>query len=268
MKPALFFFILWLCGATLPFTIQAQTWQEAFQQGWTLYQAERYQEAPPFLEKSLQLLEKEASPDATDLAVLTYLLASGYEKMQQTGKALLKQIKQPFILHIATHGFFLPVEQMQAFRFMQWGDAPGQSIIQNPLYRTGLLLAGAENTLRGDTGGEAENGILFAAEVQELPLLGCQLVVLSACETGLGELQNGEGVYGLQRAFMEAGAEAVIMSLWRVDDQATQKLMQLFYSFYIREKQDKAGAFRRAIQTLKKDYPHPYYWGAFVLIEN
>ncbi|GIV38343.1 MAG: hypothetical protein KatS3mg033_0143 [Thermonema sp.] len=180
----------------------------------------------------------------------------------------LKQIKQPFILHIATHGFFLPVEQMQAFRFMQWGDAPGQSITQNPLYRTGLLLAGAENTLRGDTGGEAENGILFAAEVQELPLLGCQLVVLSACETGLGELQNGEGVYGLQRAFMEAGAEAVIMSLWRVDDQATQKLMQLFYSFYIREKQDKAGAFRRAIQTLKKDYPHPYYWGAFVLIEN
>lgn len=200
------------------------------------------------------------------------LITQNIFSQRYTGSAAsekqLKQIKQPFILHIATHGFFLPLEQMQAFRFIQWSDTPGQSTTQSSLYRTGLLLAGAENTLRNDTINEAENGILFAAEVQELPLLGCQLVVLSACETGLGELQNGEGVYGLQRAFMEAGAEAVIMSLWRVDDQATQKLMQLFYSFYIREKQDKAGAFRRAIQTLKKEYPHPYYWGAFVLIEN
>lgn len=197
----------------------------------------------------------------------------GLTSYRYTGKLAseqqIKQIKQPFILHIATHGFFLPAKQpSNLFDFMSRGEGSGQRAGLHPLYRTGLLLSGAQNTLRKEALPQGDNGILFAAEVQELPLLGCQLVVLSACETGLGELQNGEGVYGLQRAFMEAGAEAVIMSLWRVDDQATQKLMQLFYSFYIREKESKAEAFRHAIRLLKEEYPAPYYWGAFVLIEN
>jgi CHAT domain-containing protein len=111
-----------------------------------------------------------------------------------------------------------------------------------------------------------KDGVLTALEAVNLNLDHTDFVVLSACETGLGKIKNGEGVYGLQRALQIAGAKTVIMSLFKVDDQVTQKLMELFYSKYLTTF-DKKSSFLYAKKELMKKYNAPYYWGAFILVE-
>ena len=135
----------------------------------------------------------------------------------------------------------------------------------NPLLMSGLMLTGATKSLLGYNSEEGENGILTALEASTLNLENTELVILSACETGKGEIKVGEGVYGLQRAFQVAGAKATIMSLWKVDDEATQLLMEKFYHFWI-ESGSKTEAFRKAQLEVRKKYPSPYYWGAFVMM--
>jgi CHAT domain-containing protein/Flp pilus assembly protein TadD len=178
----------------------------------------------------------------------------------------IKDLVNPRILHIATHGFFLndinPAQDEKVF-----GVEPDKAR-ENPLLRAGLMLAGAEQTvenLNTTVAKSSDNGILTAYEAMSLPLDQTELVILSACETGLGEVQNGEGVYGLQRAFQVAGAQTLIMSLWKVDDAATQQLMSSFYRNWLASA-NKADAFKKAQLELKAKYKNPYYWGAFVMI--
>ena len=178
----------------------------------------------------------------------------------------IKSIASPDILHIATHGFFISEND---------GDAPmvyskdGSLSFDNPLTRSGLLLAGVEKNLttKSSNPGAAleEDGVLTALEVMNLNLDHTDLVILSACETGSGKIRNGEGVYGLQRAFLVSGANNLVMSLWKVSDEATEELMIGFYTNFLASK-DKVAAFRQAQLDLKKKYDAPFYWGAFVLI--
>lgn len=199
------------------------------------------------------------------------LKRSGYRTQklmaQKASEESVKTISEqkPQVLHIATHGFFLKDEQLQGTKLF---GVEINKAKENPLLRSGLMLANSEKTM--DTLSSRENqtnnnGILTAFEAMNMPLENTELVVLSACETGLGDVKAGEGVYGLQRAFQVAGANALIMSLWKVSDEATQRLMSLFYQNWL-QMGDKAKAFKKAQLQLKTQFKEPYFWGAFVLI--
>ncbi|WMN12771.1 CHAT domain-containing protein [Marivirga salinae] len=168
----------------------------------------------------------------------------------------IKNLSDARILHFATHGYFIESSSSEATV-----DS------ENPLLRSGLLLSGVEEHLTDQINNinmDGEDGMLTAYEAMNLNLFNTELVVLSACETGSGELKDGEGVYGLQRSFLVAGAEQLVMSLWKVDDLATQELMVNFYQNWIAG-DDYSLALRNAQLQLKEKYPEPYYWGAFVL---
>lgn len=176
----------------------------------------------------------------------------------------LKQVKNPKVLHIATHGFFGKTNDDKTY-------FSNDNFLINSLLESGLMLAGASETLdenrkKNKETPRVDDGVLSAYEATNLQLDSTDLVVLSACETGLGKVQNGDGVYGLQRAFKVAGAKSLIMSLWKVNDQTTQELMVLFYEKWLAG-QDKQKAFKAAQSELRQRYPSPYYWGAFIMLE-
>ena len=202
----------------------------------------------------------------------------------------LKRVTRPRILHIATHGFFLPDQPQPAsansrgLRLEASRDAAARNVPpqENPLLRSGLIFAGVNQRASGPN----EDGVMTALEVAGLDLWGTKLAVLSACETGLGDVRNGAGVYGLRRALVLAGSETQILSLWQVSDDATRDLMVAYYHLL------KAGASRtealRQVQLamigganpeqvgaqrgirLDKTFGahtrwnHPYYWAAFI----
>ncbi len=140
---------------------------------------------------------------------------------------------------------------------------------EQPLIRSGLILAGGNYAWKHgrplQTG--EEDGILTAYEISQMDLSTTELAVLSACETGLGELRGYEGVYGLQRAFKLAGSRYLLMSLWQVPDFQTQELMTAFYTKMIDDQMSIPDAFQAARQALRKKYPNPFYWAGFVLVE-
>ena len=197
------------------------------------------------------------------------LKASGFtadvKQEKEASEKNLKNVKAPALMHIATHGYFLADADIGK------GNALGvdtENAKNNPLLRSGLILANPtgqkQDTTRIDFG-STDNGVLTAYEAMNLDLEGTDLIVLSACETGLGDVRAGEGVYGLQRAFLVAGANALVMSLWKVDDAATQQLMTNFYTNWTKSG-NKFKAFKLAQQQLMVKYKDPYYWGAFVMM--
>ncbi len=184
-------------------------------------------------------------------------------------ESMVKRVRGPRVLHVATHGFFLPDQEPS---LGVAGLAGRPSGAEDPMLRSGLLFAGANRALAGEiTLPEREDGVLTAYEASGLDLQGTELVVLSACETGLGEIRNGEGVFGLRRALEVAGAQNVLMSLWSVPDRETQELMGLFYEKWL-SGQTKHDALRAAQlemrQRVRTRYGDdlPYYWAAFILV--
>ena len=208
----------------------------------------------------------------------SYLGAEALEEVLRTHGS-------PRILHLATHGFFLEdaerpdvteVEETMGGRGIVEADAPDPEAgapaaarVQNPLLRSGIALAGA-NSMAGDA--PAGAGIVTAEKIIGLNLWGTEMVVLSACETGLGDVRTGEGVYGLRRAFSQAGAKSVVMSMWSVPDAETRELMTEFYRGIQSGSLNRCQALRQAVlkemTVVRHRYgtPHPLYWGAFLFM--
>jgi CHAT domain-containing protein len=208
-------------------------------------------------------------------AIEKLLRQSGWQTTLYTEDRALKtsiqKVRGPRVVHIATHGFFLEDQRPadQSGRVVRLSGAA-----DDPMLRSGLFFAGANRTRAGAAPAAGQDdGVLTAYETSQLNLQGTELVVLSACETGLGEQSNSEGVFGLRRALQEAGAESVMMSMWSVPDQETQELMSLFYAKWLGGL-DKPEALRQAQlaerEVVRKRYGKdlPYYWGAFVLVSR
>ena len=213
---------------------------------------------------------------ASEVAAIAPLLNNAVVLTEaQATENALKQVQAPSILHIATHGFFLAnvpflpppsTDGPQLLASSTVGPPPtdagdgSPSRLENPLLRSGLALAGANAR-----SSSPEDGILTALEASSLNLYGTKLVVLSACETGVGEIANGEGVYGLRRALAIAGAESQLMSLWQVSDWGSSELMQGYYQ-QLSGGAGRSAALREVQLDLMQDpdYSHPYFWAPFI----
>ena len=210
-------------------------------------------------------------------------VASHLEAQLLIGKTALSSTlmscQSPHVLHIATHAYFeteyFPMSSLDIYpspiylediRDLPMGrlDWFWRRTERSPLLRSCLVLAGFNTWLRGGMPPrEAEQGIVTAADILNMDLRNTELVVLSACETGVGEVATNEGVFGLRRAFMLAGARTLVTSLWRVPDQQTQELMSNFYS-HLLAGTSRAESLRKAQLAMHAKYPDPFYWGAFV----
>lgn len=192
-----------------------------------------------------------------------------YAKLDATEGNLVKQVgSSPQILHISTHAFYLkPIDEESLFMsdFLGFAKLKGDN---NPMNRSGLAMAGANyfwkygNKIKKNEG----DGILTANEISNLPLQSVELAVLSACETALGKSTGNEGVFGLQRGLKMAGVKNLLLSLWKVDDAITQEYMVDFYKNLIENKMSIQEAYFKTQKLIKKKYPNPYYWSAFVLV--
>ena len=180
------------------------------------------------------------------------------------------------VLHIATHGFYWSDEKEEKSSIQDHiRQTSGPIMEQTGVLRSGLLLAGSKLTLDNEKLPEGiDDGILTGAEIENMNFSSVELVVLSACQTGLGQIEPIEGVYGLQRAFKKAGVKSILMTLWKVDDDATQLFMTEFYRDYLKNN-SKQHALKVAQEYLKNYttdegehvYSDPYYWAGFVLLD-
>ncbi|MEZ4926258.1 MAG: tetratricopeptide repeat protein [Saprospiraceae bacterium] len=202
--------------------------------------------------------------------------SQGYAATEEAFKAIGRSLRDdkkgsPRILHIATHGFFFPDPKTSPANPLHTREnEPVFKMSDHPMIRSGLILAGGNHAWQ--TGKslkpDMEDGILTAYEISQMNLSNTELVVLSACETGLGDIQGNEGVYGLQRAFKIAGAKYLIMSLWQVPDKETAYFMELFYKHLVDMDMDIPSAFRATQDELRANpFITPYQWAGFVLLE-
>jgi CHAT domain-containing protein len=174
----------------------------------------------------------------------------------------------PNIIHIATHGFFFENQNIKPRYGMSLSTEDQYRLAEDPLLRSGIMMAGANYAWKhGSNPMEDDDGILTAMEISNLDLSDTDMVVLSACETGLGDIDGSEGVYGLQRAFKMSGVNIIVMSLWQVPDKETAEFMTMFYS-----KWKASNNVREAFNITQRSMQHKYKkepekWAAFVLFE-
>jgi CHAT domain-containing protein len=174
--------------------------------------------------------------------------------------------KSPELIHLATHGFVIDTKKKaEGNKFVA-----STSVYSNKdsyMMWSGLMLAGGNNIWRGNFNqSNVEDGILTADEISRMDLSNTKLVVLSACETAKGKVDPVDGVYGLQRAFKMAGVETIVMSLWKVQDDATSMLMTQFYT-YLTSGVEKHQALWKAMMDVRAKYKDPYYWAGFVMLD-
>jgi CHAT domain-containing protein len=180
---------------------------------------------------------------------------------------VLLTVKDPKILHLATHGYFLKDEEVKHQQILGFllldREVIADLVTENLMLRSGIVLAGANASLKEGR----DDGIVSAEKILGLRLKGTDLVVLSACNTGIGDVKSGEGVFGLKRAFILSGAKTVVMSLWSIPSKETTELMTDFYTLMAKGK-SKSDALREARLNLMKKKANPFYWGAFVMVGN
>ena len=174
--------------------------------------------------------------------------------------------KSPDILHMATHGFVIDTpKKAEGNKFVASTNVYSQK--DSYMMWAGLMLAGGNNIWQGKFDlTNVEDGILTADEISRLDLSNTKLVVLSACETARGKVDPVDGVYGLQRALKMAGAQTIVMSLWKVQDETTSILMTQFYSYLVNGT-ERHQALWNAMMDVRRQYKDPYYWAAFVILD-
>jgi tetratricopeptide (TPR) repeat protein len=187
---------------------------------------------------------------------------------EEATEAAFTALRGPEILHVSTHGFFLEVQADNDKRAAApFGFLARRRGLTASLARTGLAFSGANDYLDGrPCPPGTSDGILYGSEIADCDFMRTDLVTLSACQTGLGDVARGDGVHGLQRAFLSAGARTVICSLWEVPDRPTKELFTRFYARVLAE-EPRGQAFHRTVRELAAAYPrHPIAWGGFTLV--
>ena len=173
--------------------------------------------------------------------------------------------KKNSVLHLATHGFFLDNEKSVATSYCNNSNNRLKTKL-DPMLRSGLILSGGQKAWLGfDVPDGVEDGLLLSKEISEIDLSNVEIVILSACDTGLGDIKE-DGVFGLQRAFKLAGVNSIIMSLWEIDDNITSVFMDSFYNNLL-SGMSHHSAFKKAQIEIRQRFPDPYYWAAFMLLD-
>jgi CHAT domain-containing protein/Tfp pilus assembly protein PilF len=216
--------------------------------------------------KRLPDTKKEANAIEKTLKESYKIDVRNYQDKRALEEVLLT-VKEPKILHLATHGYFLKDEEVKHHQTLGFllldREVIADLAMENLMLRSGIVLAGVNASLKEGR----DDGVVSAEKILGLKLKGTDLVVLSACETGTGDVKSGEGVFGLKRSFILSGAKTVVMSLWSIPSKETTELMTDFYTLMAQGK-SKSEALREARLNLMKKKPNPFYWGAFIMVGN
>lgn len=219
-------------------------------------------EWPPLKHSEKEITEIASTLQKAGIKHRTYTGINATEQIfKQAGNS---SAPSPRILHVSTHGYFFPDSRLTKD---SENNASAYKISEHPMIRSGIIMAGGNLAWKtGRAPNQREDGILTAHEISQLDLSQTELAVLSACETGLGDIVGNEGVYGLQRAFRIAGVKNVLMSLWQVPDYHTQELMTLFYKKWIGDKLPIHQALKAAQKAMRDKGYEPYQWAGWVLM--
>ena len=224
-------------------------------------------------DKLMRLPYSQYEVNQLKMMMAKHKIKSNYHTNRQATEKAFRALSgnSPQVIHFSTHGFYIsnvPYISSGVSFFEQDETAELQRRIDEQNRACGLFLAGAGQHWNDEAYkiDDADDGVLTAGEVASMDLSGTELVVLSACNTGIGHFEQTQNIVGLWRAFKQAGVKSILMTLWEVDDEVAAQMMLSFYQYWI-ETGDKYKAFSKAQKAIRKRFPEPYHWGAFVLMD-